>query len=134
MKKILIAILILGAIGAGIGFYLYNKPVASLAHQKADVETTAEKLAGDYGADENLADSTYLGKVLSVQGTIADVMDEGGKKKVHLDTGNPMSLVICEMEDGSTPSNWKTGANVTIKGLCSGYLSDVILVQCTPVP
>ena len=44
-----------------------------------------------------------------------------------------MSGVICEMEDGQEISSLKTGEKITIKGKCTGFLSDVVLVQSSLV-
>ena len=133
MKKILLLILALGIIGAGIGYYMYNKPVASLEKKKADAEVTADQLITAYETDEKVADSLYLGKVVQVKGKVSGVAQEEGRTKIQLETSNPMSLIICEMEESTTVTEVKSGDEVTIKGMCSGYLSDVILVQSTLV-
>jgi hypothetical protein len=133
MKKVLLVILAVVLAAAGIGYYLYNKPVASLERKQADVVVTASQLIADYEADETAANAKYHGKVVQVSGPVSTITDEGGVQKVHLDTGNPMSMVICELEDGATPPAAIAGSEVTVKGMCSGYLSDVILVQSTVV-
>ncbi len=133
MRKLVIPVLVLGIIGAGIGFYMYNKPVASLENKKPDVEVSAAKLISDYEADEKAANETYLGKVVEVAGKVAAIAVEEGKTKVQIETGNPMSMIICELEDGSEAGALKDGDEVKIKGMCSGYLSDVILVQASLV-
>lgn len=133
MKKIIIAVVILGAIGAGIGYYMYNKPVASLENKKPDVEVSAAKLITDYEADEKAANDVYLGKVVQVNGKIANITSDEGKMKIHLESENPISLVIAEMEDSSKTGSLKTGDEIMLKGMCSGYLSDVILVQSSIV-
>lgn len=133
MKKIIIAVVVLGVIGAGIGYYMYNKPVASLENKKPDVEVSAAKLITDYEADEKAANDAYLGKVVQVNGKIANITSDEGKMKIHLETENPISLVIAEMEDSSKTGSLKTGDEIMLKGMCSGYLSDVILVQSSIV-
>lgn len=133
MRKVILFILMLGIIGAGVGYYMYNKPVASLEKKKPDVEVSASKLIEDYETDETAANTTYLGKVVQVSGKIADVTEEEGKKKVQLETSNPISMIICELEDGTSAEQLKTGDEVIVKGLCTGYLSDVILVQSSIV-
>jgi len=133
MKKFLLVLLAIGIVGAGIAYYLYNKPVESLKNQKADVEVSAHKLITDYEADEKAANEVYLGKVVQVTGPITAIVDEGGKKKIQLDAGNPMAAIICEIENGKDIGDVKTGDVVKIKGLCSGYLSDVIIVQANVV-
>jgi hypothetical protein len=133
MKRILLLLLALGAIGAGFGYYMYNKPVASLEKQKADVMVTAAQLIADYEADEQSANDKYLGKVVEVSGKVADITTEEGKTKVQIETPNPISLIICELETGTETGSLKAGDETVIKGMCSGYLSDVILVQATIV-
>ena len=133
MRKLFIMILILGAIGAAVGFYLYQKPVESLESKKPDIIADAAKLISDYEADEQKANDTYLGKIVQVNGKIATVSTENGKNKIQLETPNPISMIICEMEDGIDVSILQPGEQATLKGVCSGYLSDVILVQCTIV-
>jgi len=128
IKKILPVVLVLALAGAAIAYYLYNKPVASLEHKKADVTATSAEIYSAYEQDEAAANTVYLGKIVEVTGPVSLVTDEGGKIKVHLDTGSPMAAVICELESGPMPA-LKTGQVVTIKGSCSGYLSDVVIVQ-----
>lgn len=129
IKKLLIGFILLAIVGVAYGYYMYNKPVESLGNKDADVTITADQLIKDYEADENTANKKYLGKVVIVTGKITDIIDEEGKKKINLETSNPIAAVICEMEANSKAENLKAGDNVKIKGMCSGYLSDVILVQ-----
>lgn len=129
MKKILIALLVLAIIGAGYGYYMYNKPVESLESKNADVTISADELIQAYEADESAANKKYLGKVVLVTGTVSGVTTEEGKKKLILETSDPISSVICELEENKETSSFNAGDQVKVKGLCSGYLSDVILVQ-----
>ncbi|MDQ3016048.1 MAG: OB-fold putative lipoprotein [Bacteroidota bacterium] len=133
MKKLIIPILVLFVFGAGIGYYMYNKPVASLESKKADVIVSADQILADYESDEKSANDKYLGKVVQVNGKVATVTSEEGKHKIQLETSNPIALVICEVEDGKDPGQLKAGDMASIKGMCTGYLSDVILVQSTVV-
>jgi tRNA_anti-like len=129
MKKILITLIVLAVIGASYGYYMYNKPLESLENKEADVTISADQLIADYEADEKTANEKYLGKVVVVSGKIAEITNEEGKKKVNLETSNPISAVICEMEENKKTENLKAGDMIKVKGMCSGYLSDVILVQ-----
>lgn len=133
MKKLVVPLLILAAIFIGIGFYMYNKPVESLDNKKADVTVTADQLVADYEADEQAANEKYLGKVVQVSGKVAQVSSEDGKNKVVFETDNPISGVISELEEGNNAEGITAGEEATVKGMCSGYLSDVILVRSTVV-
>ena len=133
MKKILIPLAVLALVGAGIGFYMYNKPVESLEHKKADVTVSSDQLLSEYESDEKAANDKYLGKIVEVSGRVASIANEEGKVKVSLETSNPISSVICELEDKMNAGDLKVGDDVKMKGLCSGYLSDVIVVQSSIV-
>lgn len=54
MKNIIFAVVVLFALGAGIAYYMYNKPVASLENKKADVSVSADQILADYESDEKL--------------------------------------------------------------------------------
>ncbi len=133
MKKIIIPLIILGLIAGGIGFYMYNKPVASLEKKKADVTITAEQLLADYEENEQTANDKYLGKVVEVSGKVAQVTTDNGKDKVLFETSNPISMVIAELDEGNSATGLQVGEQAKVKGMCSGYLSDVILVRSTIV-
>ena len=133
MKKLVIPLIVLAAIFIGIGFYMYNKPVESLDNKKAEVTVTADQLLADYEANEQAANDKYLGKVVQVSGKVAQVTSEDGKNKVVFETGNPISGVITELEEGNNAEGINAGEEATVKGMCSGYLSDVILVRSTVV-
>ena len=133
MKLILFIVLALALIGGGIGFYFYNKPVESLAKKKVEVTITADQLVADYTSDEQAADQKYRDKIIAVSGRIASVTEEEGSQKVNFETSNPMSSVSCEMENKMHATNAKNGDNITIKGMCIGYLGDVQLVQSSIV-
>ena len=133
MKKILILLVILAIIGGGYGYYMYNKKVESLEHKKADISVSADQIIKDYEADEKTANEKYLGKIVEVSGRVTEITNEEGKEKVSLESSSPISSVICEVEEGMSTGEVKAGDNVKMKGLCSGYLSDVILVQSSVV-
>ncbi len=138
MKKILISILVLALAGGAIGYYLYNKPVASLSKKKPELDITATQMHIDYEENETAADAKYLGKLVQVSGTIADIITEGDQQKVVLFTGSPMATVICEIEKGQEAVTLSKGQEARIKGKCTGFQSvagfgDIILVQSTIV-
>jgi hypothetical protein len=129
-KQILIVIVVLGALVAAYGYYMYNKPVSSLENQKAALSLSANKLLSDYEEDEVQANKIYLDKILEVAGEVDKIEYANGKTSVYLVTENMMSSIICEMEKSNTELKIKKGENISVKGLCSGYLMDVVLVRC----
>lgn len=129
MKKSLAIILLLAIVGGSYAYYLFNKPVQSLASSKADVTISARELLADYEANEQEANDQYLNKVLEVTGTIREVQKENEQLNIVLDTDSPLGGIVCEMEKASL-EKLKSGQQISIKGNCTGYLMDVVLTKC----
>lgn len=130
MKKYIWYILIAAIAGGTYGYYQYNRPVASLESTSADVVLETPALLKAFETDETAANAKYLDKVIEVSGEISRIEEDGDKKSIYLNTGNEMSSVICEMETGTEMTGLAQGSKVVIKGKCTGYLMDVVLVQC----
>jgi len=128
MKKYLIIIL-LAVIG--IGFYAiteYNRGPRDLSEEAADISLSATILLSEFETDETAANKAYLDKVIQVSGTILELNKEGANS-LSLDAGNPMSSVICELGENEIFGGVKIGDKVSVKGQCTGYLMDVVLVK-----
>ncbi|HMS98614.1 MAG TPA: hypothetical protein PKA12_07695 [Saprospiraceae bacterium] len=129
MRKYIWYILIAVLAGGAYGYYQYNRPVASLDSANADVMLDAPSLLKAFETNETEANTKYLDKVIEVSGQISRIEEDQEKKSIYLNTGNEMSAVICEMELGTPTEGLAEGSKVVIKGKCTGYLMDVVLVQ-----
>jgi hypothetical protein len=126
MKAILIAIVLIVMAGILIGYVLYNKPHRSVADEDA-IRVEAVELFKAFESDETLANTKYLNKAVEVSGVVAEVSTNmEGKTVVILQTDDPMFGVSCTLADIQQVTAKST---VTIKGICTGYLSDVVIVQ-----
>jgi hypothetical protein len=131
MKKVLIALVALGLIGAGIGIYMFNKTVPSTASMNSDYIMGADELLSAFENDENSANLKYLDKVIQVQGSVEKFETKDGKTTVYLNADNPLSNIICQLEEPI--SNITQGQSITLKGICTGYLMDVVLVRAVTI-
>lgn len=127
IKKIIIALVIIGAIGGGVGFYMFNKPLESTMSMKADYSIEPGVLLAAFEEDEAAANSKYLDKVIEVKGQVQKIEKADDKIAVYLETDNLMSSIIFQMEE--TGVQFEKGEDVTLKGICTGYLMDVVLVR-----
>lgn len=127
VRKIIYIGLVLLIAGGAIGVYLFNKPVQQMDRMKTDVEIASSELLELFEENEENANTLYLDKIIEVTGEVAKV-DSGDKMTIYLDAGNPLSQVICQLEDGVTELP-EIGDKVTVKGICTGYLMDVVLVR-----
>jgi hypothetical protein len=130
-KKILLALLAIVAIGGAIGFYLYNKPAERTVSADAEFTVQAPALFSEFENNEGQANSKYLNKVVAVQGKVLSIAkgDSAGVS-ITLEAGSEMFGVSCLVPEVGETANLKEGDNITVKGLCTGMLMDVVLVKC----
>jgi tRNA_anti-like len=124
LKKILTGVILLGAVGLGVGYYMWNKPVESTTTKSVEISLTAGDLASQFD------NAKHLGKVIEVKGKITEITTENDITNITLETSDPMTAISCEMEKGTATPSVKAGEEVTLKGQCDGKLSDVVLTRC----
>jgi DNA/RNA endonuclease YhcR with UshA esterase domain len=130
-RKIIFIILGISIIAVATGIYMYNKPTESNEHKRPTIITTAETIFKDYAEDDKKADEKYLGKLCEVTGKVASIeTDESGGPVLALQTGDEMFVVSCNFEKSTKLPAFTEGTVVTVKGECSGLLSDVVLDRC----
>lgn len=121
---VILAFLLVGVIGA---YLLYNKPHRSV-DDGAGTPVKATVLFKDYETDEAAANAKYLDQVVEVSGKVSDqYVNQQGKTVVLLASDHPLYGIQCTLDDSTNAPT--TGETVTIKGICTGYLSDVIVIQ-----
>ncbi len=133
MKKIILTIMILFIVGAfSVYYYTQRDSRNDIRYMEAVEDISATSLLESYDMNEGSANDRFLGKVISVSGKILSITNELQETTIYLDTGNPMSSVVCEMNSNIQAdfSNIKEGQDVSVKGELSGKLLDIILVNC----
>lgn len=113
---------------AGTLLYHYNKPTRNVAREKG-IPVTATELYQQFTSDESQASQVYLNKVLQVRGQVLEVKNTHAKGKVIvLNTGDPMYGVACTL-DNEHAQAVQPGKEIVVKGVCTGYLSNVVLTN-----
>jgi tRNA_anti-like len=135
IKKLLIFGCFAALIGGGVGYYMWNKPHAEIG--QPNFTTTATELAAEFTADESKATEKYVGSmdkmiVVQVSGTVASVENDTSGVSISLETGDPMNGVSCVLDKFTkqAKTDFKVGEAVTLKGICTGKLSDVVIDRC----
>ena len=137
IRKYLLWALIMGMGGVAFAAYMYNKPHKNIARAQPDFSLTAAEIYQEFEADEPLANERYLNKVISVKGQLEDIeINEKGNAILVLATDAPMGDVRCtmEMEQIQPVGTLLIGQEIQVKGICTGMLLDVILVQGVIIP
>lgn len=131
-KRIIIGILVLGIIGAFVGYKMYNKPHVDVSEASADITISANKILEEFSSDETTANSKYLEKIIEVKGEVLELKTVKGLGIVTLKTNDDFGSVLCHLSEEATKkiNSLTQGQIISIKGICTGYLMDVILVKC----
>jgi len=130
-NKIIIILALIAAIAFGIYYYIFV--YSSNNHRQVQSETgiviTADSLVAKYQADEKLANSLYLNKAVVVTGMLLSIdKNQEGKTTIVLGRTDSFSNVSVTMIS-TAPITQKVGESITIKGLCTGALSDVVITD-----
>jgi hypothetical protein len=118
------------AIGIIYGAREYNRSLPDTHSLNAAFHFNAGELLQQFEDDETSATKKYGGSVISVEGFIDSVQTTTGT--VFLNGGNSLSSVMCQFDQKNLDEvlELRSKKLVTIKGLCSGYLMDVVMVRC----
>ena len=133
-KKIIISILVLVLLGVFVAYKMYNKPHVNVTDENADITLSANRILTDFSSDETQANTKYLEKIIQVKGVVAKVENENGKGIITLQTNDDFGSVICHLTpEESNNLTIEAGQQITLKGICTGFLMDVILVKSVVV-
>lgn len=128
--KIVAALVVVGIIAAVVvALYVFRKPIESVANQKADFTIQADSLLMAFESDENAANAKYLDKIIIVKGTIAEITSDTSGYTVILRDETSLSGVSCLLgkDQKEKAATLTLGQELTLKGICNGYLMDVVL-------
>lgn len=118
-------------IGIFIFMKKYNKPHVNVDKNVAHFQMSSSDLLTSFEIDETSANHNYLEKIIEVSGTVSGVDLEGTNAIVILAVENGIGSVQCHFKpiDKNKLKSLSVNEKVRIKGICTGYLMDVILVN-----
>ena len=126
-RKILSIFTLLILAGVSYGLYVWNKPHRDVTDENSIV-ISATAIFDSFTVNETKANQLYLNKAIQVTGEVSEVKkNQDGQAVVYLKTSDPVFGVNCTFK--KDPGPLEKGTIVTFKGICTGYLSDVIINQ-----
>ena len=136
-RLVLFLVVVVAVAGGGYAWMEYNRSSATADELPVKETLTATELLDAFTADEGAATARFVGtteQVVQVSGTIRSMEPAGPElTNVVLDTGNDLAGVVCEFANKDLGPDWRSGASVNVKGICTGMLMDVVLVRCVAV-
>lgn len=119
--------------GIAAVIYVFNKPHPSAGNPAHFV--AANDLIAEFEENESAADKKYAGKAIEVTGRVTDVMEKDNSFVILLGDSTFVSRVSFTLQ-GSQDSmayGLRKDDVITVRGICSGRLLDVVLVDCNIV-
>ena len=131
IKKILIigSILIL-LLAASVYYYVFVYSVQNHRdlNKEMAISISATDLSKAFMTNEQAANQKYLNKVIEVKGAVLSMdYDQTHQKTILIGSEMELSNVFVTLKDSS--KGFKIGDTVRIKAVCSGFLSDVVLID-----
>lgn len=127
MRKIIVVISVLFLLATLTGYMLLNKKHRAVEDEEY-ISLDAAQLFDDFHTNEIQANAQYLDKVLEVTGVVSEVRtNQNEETVVLLRTNDPFFGVSCTMKNNTAQIEPET--QITVKGICTGYLSDVVLTR-----
>ena len=139
LRKIIGILIVVAIVGGGVAYYLWNKPHKTAEGEKPVATLTADALIEEYSGDIPGSNSKYLEKVLEINGTVSTIgTSEMSETKISLQTnatdelGLPSNITFI-MKQGEKTDDIKEGTTIALKGICTGYNTDVEFKQAVVV-
>ena len=127
-KKLILGVITVIIIsGFSYAYYLWNKPARDVSNEKG-IRITAVAIFDSFENNEQAANVSFLNKAVEVTGKVSNVKtNQAGNTVVYLQSNDPVFGVNCTFKQA--PKKITKGETITFKGVCTGYLSDVVLNQ-----
>jgi hypothetical protein len=132
MKKAIGLILIFIVLLASAGYYyvfVYAKNHHRDVQAEKSIVVVADSLSTAFGEDEAKANAAYLNKAIQVTGAIINIeKNQAGQTTILVGNKTAFSNVSITLAM-PLPSKYGVGSTITVKGVCTGFLSDVVVTE-----
>lgn len=135
MSKLLKFGLPLLLVGAFVAYqFMVPKGPLDIHSAATELAINAGSLYADFESDEFAANGTYAGKVIEVSGALSGITkDDDGHYVLSLSSDSALGQIVCNLSPNEPQPAKETtiGQSVTVKGVCTGYLFDVVVDNAT---
>jgi hypothetical protein len=116
----------------GYAWEEYHRKPADTKYLPEQEKIEAMTLVKEFTTDETTANRLYNDKVVSVKGTVLKIENNGDVRDIVLGNETSPQGVICEFQakHKKEADKIRPGQQITVKGVCTGMLLDVVLVRC----
>ena len=120
-----------------VNLYIYILPYfksteINLEKVSSEISLNSNELVASFITNENKSNEVYGGKIIEVTGFVKEISFLNNRNTVLLYTENEKSGIICDVNKNQLKKvkSLKKHQKIKVKGLCKGFLKDVILLNC----
>ena len=136
LKKVIFPLLIIALVAAGAVYYyvfVYSVQNHRNINDEDAITVIADSLSQNFATDEVIANAKYLNKVLEVKGVVIDTAsNQLGKPTLTIGNASSMANVFVTLSERPV-APIKLNDTIRVKGICNGFLSDVVINDATIV-
>ncbi|HAW20307.1 MAG TPA: hypothetical protein DCX14_09005 [Flavobacteriales bacterium] len=121
IKKIIIALVLLGIVGGSAGYYMSQKGHDETADATAAFVSTSDDIVQEFLDDLPGSTTKYVDKVIEISGPVFEVMKTDGKITGVKISSDEFFIVSCTFQE--SPAEIPEG-EVSVKGVVSGFNGD----------
>ena len=137
-KKFIYGLLLIALLVLCIwGYRVYEEPaLKNITTANTEENLKVGELITLFQHNEVEANISYVDKVIEVEGIIKDISTTNDRYTILLESeAFTKHFIMCDMSPLSVKRVNKLviGDTVTLKGICKGYLLDVIMLNCIPI-
>ncbi len=112
--------------------HFFTKKAIDINTAPTKVEINSNFLVTNFLTNEKKADKIYTNKVIEIVGKVEEVSFLNNRNTLILQSEQKGFGIICDMNPGQLAAimKIKKGDEVRIKGVCKGFLKDVIVLNC----
>lgn len=129
LKRLLITVLILIAIGAGVYWYIATDKFADTKDREAAFTVNAIDFIKEFEKSDSAANKKYADKIITVRGMVSEI--EAADTTVNIkfvdSTSGSYAIFSFQEQHLAEAKTLKVGDTVSIKGSCSGGVFSEIL-------
>ncbi|HEA23498.1 MAG TPA: hypothetical protein ENH87_21655 [Pricia antarctica] len=113
-------------------YFEFNRLPEDIFTADTDVKITSRTLAKSFKTNETRANAEFVEKTIEVVGSIEEITNINNRYTLLLQGRSKANYVICDLSASELEEVKKLqlGQTVRIKGICAGYLMDVIMLNC----
>jgi len=116
-----------------IGYSLYTKPSQmDITVKEVSMSIDSRELTASFQENEIFATSIYAEKVIEVQGVVQNISLANERVTVFMKSTENTPSILCDFSKMHQADALllEKGDSIKVKGICKGFLKNVILLNC----